>query len=226
MKNIKAEEQEILNSEGSCGIKQELESRETIKGKIEIFEENKKIEETTNVVVFSGREWLAQRAFGTVNVNTNYNSGVDWTISYVAFGQGGATSDILTPSPAESVDEGLKSPVMLNKNESNYLTVESDTPNWQLKSIENRFDYDEDSANLNRQLIVSINNTLLKTDANGPDSDNPTYYDINEIGLFITDPNIGDPVDKSNISLFARTTFSTLRKVQTRQLVFSWKIYF
>lgn len=203
-----------------------------LRGQVQVFENNCKLVDTSNIIVYLGREWLAQRAFNIANTQATsyYNDMEDSFISWIGFGSGGASEgDILTPLPSESTDLKLRNPVMLDESATDYIQLNTDNyqgtmVSWQLKPIDGSIQFLEDSNNEARKLITSVNTTLLKTDANGPDGE--SFYNINEVGLFISNSKESSSVSLDTIQLFARTSFSTLRKVASRQLVFVWNIYF
>jgi len=194
-----------------------------LKGRVEITDvHNNRILEKSNLVLYKGREWLAQRAANFLSPVEQDHNRTNHYINYFTVGIGGATpGDILTPLSPEKTDEDLNTPVLLNTNDSTYITKtrDNDALTYQLKTITSKT-FKNDLLNQNRYLIVQFQTMLLNSDANGPNGN--SFFDINEAGLYIGDES-GTP---GSVSIFARCTFSTIRKDNSRGLVFNWYIYF
>jgi hypothetical protein len=80
--------------------------------------------------------------------------------------------------------------------------------------------FDLDTYPMDKFLIGTIQVTLSATDANST-----SYQDISEAGLFCSETGSAfSTIDDLNI--FARVTFSTIRKTSSRELVILWYIYF
>lgn len=169
-----------------------------------------------NMIVYPGRNWLMQRAF---NLDYLYGSLMkDRYISWLGLGTGGATpGDPLNPILPEVTDSDLINPILINI--SDPLVVDGGKLH-PFDSIE----YDQDIANDNVYLIAKVTTTISADDANG--SSGTTYYDLSEAGMYISnssDPTIFDVLTKI---LWARVTFSTIRKHNKREIVLIWSIYF
>jgi len=195
----------------------------TIKGKVQIYDkidnELVKIDDEPNLVLYIGREWLAQRA-ANETCSGFHNDLKNGYLNWFGIGTNGASpGDILTPLRPTIDQETLLSPIVLNASESSYLNLTQGGNDYQLKEIGNK-SFVKDIVNDNRYLIFQAQTTIISTDANGPSGS--TYYDINEAGLYIGDET-GTP---DTISIFARCTFSTIRKDISREIVFVWNIYF
>ena len=71
-------------------------------------------------------------------------------------------------------------------------------------------------------LIAIAQTTVTASEGNGDESQN-----INECGLFVSPSNDPDyPFIADDMQIFARVTFSTIVKDSSRELIFSWYIYF
>jgi len=204
------------------GIKDKLTlSDKRPKGRVQVFEKRddgklEKIEDTSNLIVYQGREWLLQRA---LNVNSPGwdTDAPDWIISWFGLGTGGAGANLLIPLVPDVTDTDLTQPAIINATDP---TLANSGKLHPFDSI----DVLEDTSNDNRRLIASISTTISQADANGPDG--TTYYDLNEAGLYVSNSIVPGSVLTDSITMFARVTFSTIRKNSSRSLVFLWYIYF
>ena len=194
------------------------------KGQVQIFEKQDngklKLVDTSNLVVYSGRNWLMQRALnqsGSIQGSPSVNSYISW----IGLGTGGATADLLTPIAPALTDSDLKNQIIINS------TCSTCANNGKLHPFDSIM-FEEDTDNQNENLIASITTTIGENDANGPSGSTgvSAYYDINEAGLYISNSHLANNFDPASLKLFARVTFSTIRKFSERQLVFVWKIYF
>ncbi|MCK5018921.1 MAG: hypothetical protein KAS32_17800, partial [Candidatus Peribacteraceae bacterium] len=75
--------------------------------------------------------------------------------------------------------------------------------------------------------IISVTKvTLGASEANGGVTPGD-YQDISEAGLFISpSTSVVYPFQDEEMEMFARVTFSTIRKDDTRELIFTWYVYF
>lgn len=198
------------------------------------------IEDTSNLVVYRGRHWLLQRAFYASVGSRDWKS---YYINHFAVGTGGvvATSPLSPVSPAltdyalgshGTIDNGTFDTVSGNE----YFRFDSGYP--VALQDEDIIDYTGDgcshtdslsiTGNCDRELIAKVQVSIASSQCN--DSDNPSnpglpgdpYQDLSEAGLFVTDSATSPTVAK----LFSRVSFSTIRKDEHRELVFSWFIYF
>jgi hypothetical protein len=232
---IKDTERKTLGDKFSFG-----EPGNTIRGRVRIFErkvgEGKKlylVEDTSNLIVYRGRNWMVQRAF-----NADLTSRPGWKdkyISWLAVGGGGATADPLIP----------ESPVLEDYQLGNQLPIGAGTRYINLDGYHyHMFDdnyptflYDTDIDNnilwagctqvdtiqgITRRcdgfLIGLVKTTIAADECNGS-----SYQDINEAGLFV---GPSSPAANTDLQLFSRVCFSTIRKDSSRELIFSWYIYF
>ena len=204
-------------------------------GEVHIFEETidgkKKILYKSNLVVYTGREMLAQRL---VNVDNPLVSSTneDW-LQWFGLGEGGVDpADPLNPTPPIMTDQDLYSPAMISTttsaNYANPITagavrafdgfVYPLTGNY--KKI---FDQDPatevtfeiDNLNDNKYLVIKITTTIDDIDANGKQ--------LSEAGLFGAASSTGGY--SGNFTMFARVTFPALIKTSDRRLIFVWYLY-
>ena len=199
------------------------------KGYVEIFE--KKVDgldkigeadiefplhEGPNLIVYTGRSWLMQKAF---NQELVLSSGAtDRYISWFGLGTGGATSG----DPLDSI-----APIVTDTELSEVSIINAADVDCVDGGRLHPFDsivYEQDTINYNQYLISKVTTTISQDDANGPAGS--TSYDISEAGLYISNSNITGTFDPASKILFARVTFSTIRKHNLREIVFIWSIYF
>jgi hypothetical protein len=207
-------------------------------GEVHIFEETdndrKELIYKSNLVIYRGREMLAQRL---VNENNTDAQAVysdfptkDEYVCWFALGDGGVRpADPLDPVPPINSDDYIYSPVPL---------IDSTTPvyaNYHIAGdpysgpsgsypadgfYAKRFDTDgiefyADNLNDDRYLILQITTTIGVNDANG--------YQLSEAGLLSAESRSGSY--SGQFSLFARVTFPSLVKTGDRRLVFVWYLY-
>jgi hypothetical protein len=195
-----------------------------IGGYVEIYDKisatEKLLVAKPNLILYKGREWLAQRAvYQTMSAWDSQAK--DGYINWFGVGVNGASpGDILTPLAPTLPDTNLLSPIVLDASESTYKDLTVSGNDYQVKPIALKT-YINDIVNQNRYLIVQCQTTIVSTDANGPNGE--TYYDLNEAGLYVGGE---DETSTIPVSIFARCTFSTIRKDSGRELVFLWNIYF
>jgi len=81
-------------------------------------------------------------------------------------------------------------------------------------------------------LRALVNVTIEAEEYNGPDyysgSGENTYRYLNEAGLYISPYHVPESFTSTynEVELFAKVNFSSIRKDETRALIFSWYIYF
>jgi len=187
-----------------------------------------KILDTSNLIVYQGREWLIQRALNQALSGDTHNSPGSF-ISWFGLGTGGASASILIPLVPLLTDTELYTPIIIND--------KTGTPcinDGKLHPLD-EITLTQDPANNNKYLIASIQINIGADDADGPlgGSSVSDYYDINEAGLYVSDSRTQSDftgpdaaLHLATIQLFARTTFSTIRKYSERSIVFIWNIYF
>lgn len=208
-----------------------------IRGHVHIYEEvdgKKELLHKDNLIVYIGREMLAQRL---VNISNPYFSGdpnkptKDEFVSWFGLGNGGVSpADPLTPNPPILTDTALYAPIPMvdavTAGYSDYRT--SPYAGCYVKQFDN---YDStaaitsdfgvqfyaDDLNNNQYLILQITTTVGVNDANG--------YQLSEAGLFSAESSAVTNPTTSNFTLFARITFPTLIKTADRRLIFVWYLY-
>ncbi len=203
-------------------------------GHVSIYDElsngRKILVDKANLVVYNGRKWLAQRAFNKHNISSGMPiDAPNYYISWFGAGSGGATvGDILSPVSPITSDTNLTSPVLFDNNNALYKEM-TNNGTYQLKTISNSaIGFSQDPSNDNEYLISQIQMSITSAEMNGPNNGSSAtdWYNISEVGLYISDSNDVNVVTDESISLFARCTFSTIRKESQRQLTFIWNIYF
>jgi len=195
------------------------ESRRKPVGYVEIYEVdkdgNKQLNGKCNLVVYQGREWIAQRLFAVNNASVTATTH-DQFISWFGVGSGGAdVGDPLNPDAPENTETDLLSATLINSSDANcsddgyYHPFDSDT-------IEFEQDVDTDS----RWLKAKISVTLGTDDANLLDTGDSL---INEAGLFLASSKADGFAGP--FKLFARVTFASIVKDSSRSLLFIWYVY-
>jgi len=188
------------------------------KGFVEVYAkikgEDKKLVAKSNLIVYTGREWLLSRIFNKNNTDLSYyNDNKDWFISWISFGDGGApTTDPLNPNPPLSTDTELCHEIVIGNNTTLYADGGKKKPIQDLSFV-------QDNANSNRYLIAQANVTLDETEANN--------ININEAGLWIanSDKPEADPNKADKFQLFAHVTFPSIVKSTNLALQILWYIY-
>ena len=175
--------------------------------------------EDFNIVVYQGREFVAQKI---VEVNSGAKAAWSDKISWFGIGSGGAPlSHPLQPTSPQAVDIELASPVMINSDDlmlADNKSAIGDQPAGRYKHPFESVTFAQDTENNDKNLIIKITTTIGKNDANG----NGTQY-LHEAGLYTSTSS--DPSSATNFNLFSRITFPTFVKDNTRSLVFIWYIY-
>lgn len=188
------------------------------KGYVEIYEVlpdgSKKLLGRPNLVLYLGREWIAQRLFNSNNTAVTSSPG-DF-IYWVGLGDGGAPAgDPFVPTAPTNTDTGLGNDVMINATDGTNgdyrLTPVAGYYKQPIDSIE----FEQDENNSNKYLIVKVTITVGLNNANG--------YNISEAGLFTAPTSSGG--ETGPFTCYARTTFSTLEKTSSRLLTFIWYVF-
>lgn len=180
----------------------------------ELIEDRKidPVEDDENLVVYSGREWVASRLFN-VN-NTNITPEEDAYITWFGIGTGGATEgDPFTPLDPQNTDTELIEPVPVSPGNTNYGDLRTD--GYFKKQLEG-VDFDVDDSNDNAWLVAKVTLILEGQDGNVADP-------LSEAGLFIAKEDTAGY--NGPYTLFSRVTFSSIQKDSTRQLTFIWYVY-
>lgn len=186
-------------------------------GYVEIYEVdddgNKKLVGKHNLVLYIGREWLAQR-FVNIN-NANVASTKDQFLSWFGLGDGGVIpGDPLNPAPPTLLDTGLSNEVMITTGSTaGDPRVTPEVGNYKIP-----FDtvaFEQDVLNDDKWLVIKITTTVASEYANGKE--------LSEAGLFAAESSLdgyGGP-----FIIFSKVTFPSIVKTSDRRLVFSWYLY-
>ena len=188
------------------------------------------LRDTSNLVVYHGRNWLAQRAF---NINDVTDSGwKDCYVSWLGIGTGGtlegnpmiiSSPDLTNTALATHgvIDSGIRYVTVAGKQYHKFddtyptLTVDSEVS---ATGLGNAYD---------NKLVMKVVTTLAADEANddGGVSDPDAYQMINEAGLFFADVNTISPVP-TKMEMFARVAFPSIKKNSEVELIFTWYIFF
>lgn len=188
------------------------------KGYVEIYEilpgGEKKLIGRPNLVLYSGREWIAERIFNVNNSDTTSAPG-DF-IYWVGLGDGGAPAgDPLNPIAPTSTDDGLNNDIMINASDSTNADYRTTPVAGYYKQPIDGVTFLQDINNNNRYLIVRVTITVGADNANG--------YNLSEAGLFAGSSRSGGTTGP--FTCYARTTFPSIVKTSSRLLTFIWYIY-
>lgn len=190
------------------------------KGFVEIFEVdsegNKKLVGKCNLVLYKGREWLAQRMMNLNNVMSISPSSKDEFISWLGLGDGGVTlGDPFNPNAPVMTDTNLYNEVMINATDSSSADYRLIPEIGYYKIPFDSIEFETDNLNDDTWLVVKITITIKTTDANDKQ--------LSEAGLFTSSSTDGGHSGPFNI--FARVTFPSIVKTSDRRLIFTWYLY-
>lgn len=180
----------------------------------QLISENKvdPVDDDENLIVYSGREWVASRIFNVDNSNITPSS--NGFLYWIGVGTGGAVSgDIFTPESPTNSDTDLDNPIPISADNTDYADERYD--GYYKKPYE-AIDFQQDEENDDAWLVVKITVVLTGSDANSADP-------LNEAGIYIAESN--SPGFTGPFTLFSRVTFSSIQKDSTRQLTLVWYIY-
>lgn len=238
MKKVKDTEIVIRESYGdNCLVDQVNTNKPSCRrpqGEVHIYEAcddgNKKLVHKSNLVVYLGREMLAQRLVNKDNpfVAPTKDEWVQW----FGVGDGGVRpADPLDPTPPINNDEYLYSPVMISDTTGALYADFHNAGDPRLgggtypstgfyKKIfdqepTNQIEFQTDILNDDRYLVIKITTTIGVNDANG--------QQLSEAGLFSAASATGGY--SGQFSLFARVTYPSLIKTAERRLIFVWYLY-
>jgi hypothetical protein len=191
-------------------------------GFVEVYEVddsgNKKLLTKNNLVLYVGREWIAQRI---VNIeNLGVPSSKDEFITWFGLGDGGVIlGDPLNPSPPVLTDTGLSSQVMITTvggTVADYNTADATHPETGYYKIPfDSVDFEQDTLNDDKWLVVKITVTVGVTYANDKE--------LSEAGLFTAQSSAGGYAGQ--FTAFSRVTFPSIVKTSDRRLIFVWFLY-
>jgi len=174
----------------------------------------KKLIGQPNLVLYTGREWLAERIFNVNNTDTT-SSNVDF-IYWVGLGNGGTPeADPLTPTAPTSTDTGLNNDIMINLNDSTNADYRTTPVEGYYKQPIDGVEFLQDINNNNSYLIARVTITVGANNANG--------YNLSEAGLFVAKSSSGG--ETGPFTIYSRTTFPSIVKTSSRILTFLWSIY-
>ncbi len=208
--------------------------------------EYEKIVDVNNLVVYRGRAITLARMFNKdlVSDTEPFTNMKDRYISFLAIGSGGADSvSILQPNKPNATDYELVSHgdvTGLSPTGARYATIngrtyhlfDDDYPQFLVDDeignntdVRSLMDQNNKVSSYERDsyLVAKVKVTLSAGEANGVTG----AQNINECGLFLAPNNSlsGWGSYTKHLDLFARTTFPTIVKNSTRELVFSWFIF-
>jgi len=220
-----------------------------IKGRVRVYEKEigkgKKlylVQETNNLVLYRGRNWLAQRAL-YCNLSTERVGWRDRFINWIAIGSGGAVSGSpLEPtSPAlpnyqlsahGTVNDGTRYITVNGKDYHNFdpgfpkLVYDEDVDEVNLEPVTSVDPVTGDPHKCDSFLIGEIKITLEAHECNGGTMPGD-YQDISEAGLFVSpSSDVGHSFAIDDLEIFARVCFSTIRKDANKEIIFTWLLYF
>lgn len=198
------------------------EDRLKPKGYVEIYEEGldgkRKLVGKYNLVLYLGREWLAQRMVDRENSYVTPTK--DEYISWLGLGDGGViTGDPFDPSPPVITDTDLSSRVMITATDSSaadYHTVSPGYPETGYYKIPfDTIGFEQDLQNDDSWLVIKITVTIGALSANGKQ--------LSEAGLFTAESNSAHY--SGNFNIFSRVTFPSIVKTSDRRIIFNWFLY-
>jgi len=201
-------------------------------GYVEIYEVdesgNKKLVGKHNLVLYIGREWLAQRIINQKNPEPGVLSTPAQFISWFGLGDGGVIpGDPLNPAPPTLTDTNLNSQVMITTVDSSaadhwVIPLDSEHPEEGFYKIP--FDsiaFEQDALNDDKWLVIKIVTTAGATYANDKQ--------LSEAGLFTAESALGgyggDNPPPGTFTIFSRVTFPSIVKTADRRLIFTWYLY-
>lgn len=195
-------------------------SNRSPKGFVEIYEidaeGNKKLVGKSNLVLYKGREWLAQRMMNLNNILSIAQTSKDQYITWLGLGDGGVTlGDPFNPNAPIMTDVDLYNEVMINASDSSSADYRLVPEVGYYKLPFDSVEFETDSLNDDTWLVVKITVTIKTTDANDKQ--------LSEAGLFTASSSDGGHTGPFN--LFARVTFPSIVKTSDRRLIFTWYLY-
>jgi len=185
-------------------------------GVVKIYEKNEdglKLVHKCNLVLYTGREWVASRLFNKANVSIDQTA--DEYIGWSGVGSGGASVDPLIPDNPTNGDDDLTTPVPLSLTDSSYCDedVVGGTGYYKKPIDTSDVVFEIDTANDDKYLVVKVSFAITEDDANG--------YTLSEAGLFTSESSN----DLTDYHIFARVTFPAIVKTSGRDLLFVWYVY-
>lgn len=187
------------------------------KGYVEIYETTpegeKKLIGKSNLVLYTGREWITQRIFNVSNTHVTSSPGD--AIYWFGVGDGGApVLDPLTPTAPTNTDIGLGNDVVISSDSANADYRITPVAGYYKKPIYS-VEYQQDVYNNNSYLIAKVTMILDVGDSNG--------YNISEAGLFASPSSTGG--SSGPFTCYARVTFPSIVKTVARILTIIWYVF-
>jgi len=192
------------------------------KGVVKIYElsddGSKKLRHKSNLVVYLGREMLAQRLVNVENVYATPTK--DEFLAWFGLGDGGVDiADPFVPIAPVISEDDLLSRIMINSTDSScadyHVTGTGYPETGYYKKPFTSVTFEPDILNGNNWLVVRISITIGANDANG--------NQLSEAGLFTAASGGGGY--SGQFSMFSKVTFPTIVKTDARRLVFVWYLY-
>ena len=192
------------------------------KGYVEIFERDengeKKLISQSNLIVYVGREWAAQRLVDANNALATAANTKDFGIYWLGLGTGASSdSDPYTIEIPETLaDSDLSTAIGIHQTDAtNCADLQT---GWYMKHKITSVSFSPDTDNSDKYLKTKLTTIIGEDDA----IDSP-YNLINEAGLYIASSGAGGHA--GNFYLFAKITFPSITKTDTRELIIEWTIY-
>lgn len=206
---------------------QEQQNERRPKGIVEIYEEQEdgqlKLVRKSNLVIYLGREMLAQRLVDVENASATPTK--DEFVAWFGLGDGGVRpADPFDPIPPTLNDgslypNGMASNIMISATDASSADYHVVSPGYPEEGYyKHPFDsivFERDILNDSKWLTIKITTTIGVDDANGKQ--------LSEAGLFSAASRDGGY--SGQFSLFARVTFPSMVKTIDRRLVFIWFLY-
>ena len=218
-----SEDQKIIITEkyGPNCIQSNMQKRPYLRkpeGFVEVYSadedgNSKQLVGKSNLVLYSGREWLLSRAFNMQNPYIDSSNAE--AIYCIGIGNGGC--ELLNPLaavPPTNDDTSLQSEIVFTSTPSP-LYGDYRAGVGYYKKVLDSCTFEQDAPNNNRYLVAKVSATIGTGDAIG--------YSINEAGLFTAMSGSGGW--DGPFHLFARVTFASIVKVMERRLIFYWYIF-
>lgn len=224
-------------------------------GVVEVYDitnGNRKLIRKNNLVLYQGRETLAQMLIRTDTVDESgqpplqpIKGNKDHFLCWFGLGQGAAdtecspgSGDVFAPEPPANEDTELACPVMINTTDAScadyHILGDSGYPGGDCQGTGgnypatgnykhpfNQISFEQDVMNDNKWIVIKISTIIGIDDANGVGA--TSGQAINEAGLYTAASRVGGY--NGDFALFARFTFPTLLKDNSRRLQFVWYLF-
>jgi hypothetical protein len=194
-------------------------------GFVEIYEtdnesKKKKLIGKHNLVVYLGREHLAQRLLNYQNSNIDPDK--DCFLAWMGYGNGGVDeSDPLNPLPTSSTETDLSNEIpVISSADSTSVGYGDLRVGYYYKKRFESIEFEQDSANNNSWLIIKLTSLMTSDECNG--------YQISEAALFNAASRAdGYSPGANGFHLYAKLKFPPISKIASisRTLTFTWYIY-